>query len=242
MSLPSNNGSDYSFSATMPDGKLFKSFSIIVAPVPGYNYDYIWLDNISVTGVVTAPVQSQMGVMVEPAALADASDSLVSATAQTEVLHQVAPQSHVAIVDAQDSSELQGERAVLPSAHASTATVQGLVNSDHVIDLSGLVVDHGSVEKSGSHEASHQPLQLSLADVLEHGSKNLFVADEHVQLMVKGHSGDDVVLEKQVHDAKESGDWVAAGKVSVGGEIYQAYQHSSLPAELLIQDVVQVHV
>ncbi|MGM3276036.1 Ig-like domain-containing protein [Ralstonia sp. 24A2] len=102
--------------------------------------------------------------------------------------------------------------------------------------LSGQAV----VEDSTDVSDGNRILNLSLGDVLEQGSPNLFVNDGRTQMMVKGNAGDVVQLSDLLPDGGDVGDWAQqSGTVTVDAVQYNIYYHSGLNAELLVQTGVQ---
>ena len=85
-------------------------------------------------------------------------------------------------------------------------------------------------------------LNLSVSDVLQQGGKDLFHVNGDVQMRIKGDAGDTVNLEDMLADGMDSGDWVNAGDTAVNGVSYVSYQHSTLEAELLVQQGVTVNL
>ncbi|WP_336332609.1 Ig-like domain-containing protein [Pseudomonas putida] len=115
-----------------------------------------------------------------------------------------------------------------------------LTSAGQTIDLSALNAKVSSVEVFDITGTGNNTLKLSLGDLLENGGKNLFLADDNIQLMVKGDAGDKVVLDDLLPNGTDLGDWAAAGTVTVAGVVYETYQHSALNAELLVQQGVTV--
>ncbi|MGE9761310.1 Ig-like domain-containing protein [Pseudomonas sp. PDM20] len=116
------------------------------------------------------------------------------------------------------------------SLDLTLATSQGKLSGMEVIDLGG---------------AGHNTLTLSLKDVLENGQADLFHStDKHsVQMLVQGDASDTVNLAQlQGKDGVAGGSWTDKGAVMVGGTSYEVYQHSSLDAELLVQQAVKVNL
>ncbi|HBO3681034.1 TPA: hypothetical protein L4T35_000943, partial [Pseudomonas aeruginosa] len=111
------------------------------------------------------------------------------------------------------------------------------------LDLTQLPGKVSSIEIFDITGVGNNTLSLSLADVLENGSKDLFVSDDRVQLMVKGNMGDEVNLSDLLGaDGMDTGDWAAKGQMTSGGVTYNVYQHSGMDAELLVQQNVQVNL
>ncbi|MBD9517417.1 Ig-like domain-containing protein, partial [Pseudomonas sp. PDM22] len=129
--------------------------------------------------------------------------------------------------DGVDVLKLTGHDQVLD---LTLATSQGKLTGMEVIDLGG---------------AGHNTLTLSLKDVLENGQADLFHStDKHsVQMLVQGDASDTVNLAQlQGKDGATGGSWTDKGAVMVGGTSYEVYQHSSLDAELLVQQAVKVNL
>ena len=115
-----------------------------------------------------------------------------------------------------------------------------LSNAGQTLDLSTSKAKVSSVEVFDITGTGDNTLKLSLGDVLENGGKNLFLADDNVQMMIKGDVGDKVILDDLLPNGTDPGDWAAVGTVTVAGVAYETYQHSALHAELLVQQGVTV--
>jgi len=115
-----------------------------------------------------------------------------------------------------------------------------LTGADQVLDMNEIGSKFSSIEILDIKGTGDNTLKLSLGDVLENGGKNLFLADNNIQLVVKGDAGDKVVLDDLLPNGTDPGDWAAAGAVTVEGVVYNTYQHSALNAELLVQQGVTV--
>ena len=119
-----------------------------------------------------------------------------------------------------------------------------LTGANMTLDLTGLTGynDQGkisSIEKIDLTGTGNNTLKLSLNDVLHLGQTNLMVTDGKTQFAVTGNSGDAVVLSKMHDNGVDGGSWVAQGApVTVGGVVYTVYEHSTLHAELFVQQGV----
>lgn len=71
---------------------------------------------------------------------------------------------------------------------------------------------------------------------------SLFTADDTTQMMIKGNAGDVVNLDDLLADGTDPGDWAGQGQVIVEGVTYNVFQHSSLDAQLLVQDGVTTNL
>ena len=102
------------------------------------------------------------------------------------------------------------------------------LNSVEVIDITG----------SGDNR-----LELNVADVLNHGGRDLFIDDGKLQFMVQGNENDTVQLDDLLPDGTDTGDWIAQnGTVTVAGVEYQVYSHSGEEAEVLIQQGIKTEL
>ena len=115
------------------------------------------------------------------------------------------------------------------SHQLNLATAGSKVSSMEIIDITG---------------TGNNVLTLGLSQVLENGAVNAFYSGDksRVQMLVKGNAGDKVNLSDLLADGNDFGDWVKVAAVLVDGAAYDAYQHSSLGAELLVQLGVTVAV
>ncbi len=163
--------------------------------------------------------------------------------------------------DSAPDSDEQSVGATLAEGPETVLDLQGIEYSTHedgdihtedgvdVLTLtgSGLVLDLANVEeKLSSIEVfditgtGNNTLKLSLGDVLELGAEDLFIADGHTQLMVKGDASDKVELSDLLPDGEDLGDWVQeSGTTTVGGVEYDVFYHAGLNAELLVQHGVE---
>ncbi|QFZ86286.1 hypothetical protein GFK26_27760 [Variovorax paradoxus] len=115
-----------------------------------------------------------------------------------------------------------------------------LTGANQTLDLTALGSKISSVEVIDLTGTGNNTLKLSLADVMENGAKDQFVADGRVQMMVKGNAGDKVTLSDLLSNGTDPGDWVKGANVTVSGVVYEVYAHSGFGAELLVQQGVAV--
>ncbi|QQX57082.1 Ig-like domain-containing protein [Pseudomonas chlororaphis] len=116
-----------------------------------------------------------------------------------------------------------------------------LTGSDQILDLNAIGEKLTSIEIIDLTGTGDNSLNLSLENVLNLGEVNLFHDNEMVQMMVKGDAGDVVNLNGLV-DTADSGKWVEQGGLAIGDTTYQIYQHSTLAAELLVQQGMQTNL
>jgi hypothetical protein len=120
------------------------------------------------------------------------------------------------------------------------AGVLKLMGSGLVLDLANVEEKLSSIEVFDITGAGNNTLKLSLGDVLELGAEDLFIADGHRQLMVKGDAGDKVELSDLLPDGEDLGNWVQeSGTTTVDGVEYNVFYHAGLNAELLVQQGVE---
>ncbi|MGF6415007.1 hypothetical protein [Paraburkholderia sp. MM5482-R1] len=137
----------------------------------------------------------------------------------------------------------------LSNFNADSTSIEGnggidtlkLTGTDQTLDLTNEL--HGklsSIEVFDITGTGNNTLKLALGDVLDLGGKDLFIADGHTQLMVKGDAGDKVELSDLLPDGEDLGDWAQeSGTTTVGGVEYDVFYHSGLNAELLVQHGVE---
>jgi len=138
----------------------------------------------------------------------------------------------VANLDATDS-------VINGGAGVDTLTLTG---ANQVLDLTAITGRLESIEIIDITGSGNNTLKLSLGDVLEQGETSLFTNDETVQMMVKGDAGDVVNLDDLLPDGTDPGDWATAGTATVAGVTYNVFQHSTLDAQLLVQDGVTTNL
>ena len=115
-----------------------------------------------------------------------------------------------------------------------------LTKADQVLDLTALAGKLTSVEVIDITGTGNNTLTLSLAEVLENGTVDQFVANGRVQMMVKGNAGDAVSLLDLLPNGTDPGDWAQSANVTIDGVVYEVYQHSGFKADLLVQQGVTV--
>ena len=120
--------------------------------------------------------------------------------------------------------------------------VLNVTGANQLIDLNVIGEKLSSVEVIDITGSGNNTLSLSLGDVLEQGGTSLFTGDESTQMMIKGNAGDIVNLDDLLPDGTDPGDWASAGTATVAGVTYNVYQHSTLDAQLLVQDGVTTNL
>ena len=206
-------------SATLPNGVEFSyiEFDTLYG-------QYFWLDDFVLQG--TSP---DGFVHNDPAANQTINDT---GAYYGDDAQNVFLLSDVANLDATDS-------IINGGAGVDTLTLTG---TGQVLDLSAIAGKLESIEIIDLTGTGDNTLNLSLGDVLEQGESSLFTADETVQMMIKGNAGDVVNLDDLLPDGTDPGDWASSGTATVAGVVYNVYQHSSLDAQLLVQDGVTTNL
>ncbi|MNZ34519.1 hypothetical protein D3C78_518980 [compost metagenome] len=185
--------------------------------------EWFWLDNFEFVGTSEGfekndPATNQT-IDGTGAYLGGDTDNVFSLS---DVAHLNAADSSINGGTGVDTLSLTGTGQVL-----DLATIAGKLESIEIIDITG---------------TGDNTLNLSLSDVLELGESSLFTEDETVQMMVKGNAGDVVNLDDLLADGTDPGDWAGQGQVTVEGVTYNVFQHSSLDAQLLVQDGVTTNL
>ena len=134
----------------------------------------------------------------------------------------------------------------------ATAVVQGssgidtlkLLGGNHQLNLTMAGSKVSSMEIVDISGTGNNVLTLNLSDVLRNGVVDHFHAgsESRVQMMVKGNAGDKVNLSDLLTGELDHGDWVKKAAILLDGAMYDAYQHSALAVELLVQQSVAVVV
>lgn len=117
-----------------------------------------------------------------------------------------------------------------------------LTGADQVLNLTALTDQISSIEVIDITGSGNNTLNLSLGDVLAQGGNSLFTNDDSTQMLIKGNTGDVVNLGDLLPDGTDPGDWASTGTATVAGVTYNVYQHSSLDAQLLVQDGVTTNL
>jgi hypothetical protein len=121
---------------------------------------------------------------------------------------------------------LEGSHQVLDLTSLTGKTAAAKISGIEVVDLG----DHGNT------------LNLSIVDVLNLGQTDLFQYDGNKQMMVNGSTSDTVdLLHANVARVADTG-WEQHGTASVGGVVYNVYEHEGAQTELLIQQSVHIVV
>lgn len=154
-------------------------------------------------------------------------------TVQTPVAH--------AFTIVEEEPSIPGVNWALTESDGGLDTLQ-LSGGEQLLDVSALVDLNKSIEVFDISGNGDNTLELSLGDVLDHGAMDLFHTSGDVQMMVKGDAGDVVILDGMLANDIAPGQWASGSAVEVEGVMYTSFQHSTMDAELLIQQGVQVNL
>lgn len=209
---------------TAPAGKEIASFHYAT---PGGDAEGTVIDNV----IITRATES-MSVVVPPELV-----QTVSGAAQT--YHGGAGDNVFLVADAGDLTT--NGASVHGGLGVDTLKLTGV---DEVLDLTLIPGKIDSVEVFDITGVGNSTLILGLSDVLNNGSVNQFYEGDksRVQVLVKGDTGDTVKLSDLLANGSDVGDWSRKSSVSIDGVAYDSYQHSTLGAELLVQQGVTVEV
>lgn len=127
---------------------------------------------------------------------------------------------------------------------AGSVNVLHILGNDQILDLTSLTGKTSAAKLSGIEVIDlgghSNTLKLSLVDVLNLGEMDLFQTDGKQQLMVNGHAGDAVNLSNAHVAGLIDGMWEQHATAEVGGVVYNVFEHSGAPTELLVQQGMQV--
>ncbi|MNK93948.1 hypothetical protein D3C87_1141340 [compost metagenome] len=208
----------------MPDGLSFASFDIGTGLVDGIETDWIEVDNLSLAVLYPHPELVDIPTLQEIQAGSD--------------VHYGGAGDDVFLVP--DVSYFEGSHAkVIGNEGLDTLTLTG---ADQTLDLSAVTGKLSGVEVVDLTGTGDNTLKLSLADVLENGAVDQFVANGRVQMLVKGDAGDAVTLSDALPNGTDPGDWVRGAHVTIDGVVYEEYAHSGFDAALLVQQGVTVNL
>jgi len=115
--------------------------------------------------------------------------------------------------------------------------VEPRVSQNNLIDESEQNITHAldGIEKINDFD------QINISDILDKGSKNLFIENDTTQLLVNGNQGDTVRLEDILPEGSEQNGWAEqAGTVTIAGTQYHVWSNGD--AELLVQDGVKTEL
>ncbi|WP_445177495.1 Ig-like domain-containing protein [Pseudomonas sp. McL0111] len=208
----------------LPYGQEFSAVELKLADGPGGG-TYVWIDNIEfghydyVESVDTSFAAADVAITAADTYLLTSDDDVFS-VADVALLDD--SNSQVIGTDGHDTLMLTGTDQVL-----DLTNIAGKLESIEVIDISG---------------TGNNTLNLSLGDVLEQGQTSLFTGDDTVQMMVKGNVGDVVNLDDLLSDSSDPGNWANQGTATVGGVTYDVFSHSTVDAELLVQQGVTTNL
>jgi VCBS repeat-containing protein len=104
----------------------------------------------------------------------------------------------------------------------------------------GVDQDVNNYEKFDLGTGGKNSLVMSVNDVLAQGQTNAFTVNGRTQVMVLGDNTNSLTLSHLVDNGGDTGNWAAAGTVLVDGVSYNVFNHSSLPAQVLVKPGVQV--
>ncbi len=209
----------------MPSGATFSSFDITPGVVAELGMrDWIHIDNIRLSGLSDSnginPPPIEQTVIVGADSYQGGDDNNSFNLGDVSYFNE--SNAKISGGAGTDTLALTGQDQVL-----NLSTITGKLESIEIIDITG----------TGANT-----LNLSVGDVLEQGETSLFTDDEVMQMMIKGNAGDVVNLDDLLPDGTAPGDWATAGIATIAGVTYNVFQHSTLDAQLLVQDGVTTNL
>ncbi|MFD2451357.1 Ig-like domain-containing protein [Ideonella paludis] len=104
----------------------------------------------------------------------------------------------------------------------------------------GVDQEVNNYEKFDLGSGGKNALIMSVNDVLAQGQTNAFTVNGRTQVMVLGDATNSLTLSHLVDHGGDTGNWASGGTVQVNGVTYNVFNHSSLPAQVLVKPGVQV--
>lgn len=116
-----------------------------------------------------------------------------------------------------------------------------ITGENQLLDLNNVSHKISSVEIFDITGSGDNTLRLNVENLLEHGSKDIFITDGKTQLMVNGDAGDVVQLADILPEGDDLTGWQQqAGTVTIAGVHYNVFSHGD--AELLVQEGVKTEL
>jgi hypothetical protein len=200
-----------------------QTFSSVVLKLNSYN-SYVWIDDVDLRNIsYNGPTYTE-----SPSRLQSINQSTLYIGSDTDDVFQLSNASHL------NSNDffLRGQDGI--------DTLQ-LTGRNINLDLTALGGKIQSIEMINLTGSGDNTLSLSLGDVIQQGGIDLFNMSGNVQMAIKGNAGDKVNLSDLLPDNGDVGNWSSSGNITVGGVVYAVWQHSTLDAELLVQNGVAVN-
>jgi hypothetical protein len=224
--VPANVAGIVHYAFDLPAGLVYSKFDIH-SPT-GMNGDWLWIDNIQVSGGDFVPHDNGVVTPTAQHAVDATTESLYGGIGDNVfTVADVADFAHVTQIagnGGMDTLKLTGAGQVLDVTALNSGATDKITGIE-VFDIGG---------------TGNNTLRLSLDDVLNLGAKDQFTPDGHYQVMVKGDVGDRVELSGLLGGG--AGDWLLSGSVVIDGVTHNVYRNDTTDAEVLVQDGVTVIV
>ncbi|MTD38484.1 hypothetical protein GIX45_07570 [Erwinia sp. CPCC 100877] len=239
----------------MPDGKSFASFT--VTSVDTAASSWVWVDNLTISGITTYSPVASYSAMVEDISVPDETTLYLLDQDTTDTDTGIAPDSVVAgmqTLEVRDSSVAEDAMSEAQESNmhynAAERTLMPL-HTEQSVDFGQLVQNENLVLRLSDIDATmpvqvvdlaghgNNVLNINAEDILTHGEKDLFLNDGNAQIMVKGDKGDVINLESLLGNDSQS-QWSTQEIVHIEGEQYQVWHDTYNSVELLVQQGVEV--
>ncbi|MFD2451362.1 Ig-like domain-containing protein [Ideonella paludis] len=204
---------------------LITKIEVRVTSQTGYAETYVQLGQKAARDGTSYGKDDGSIVPGNPSIIDNSGNDVLSFATQAE-LDAALSKGHIEGGDGIDTLRLTGKGMRLDLTNfSSTPGVDQEVNNYEKFDLG-----------SGGKNA----LIMSVNDVLAQGQTNAFTVNGRTQVMVLGDNTNSLTLTQLVDHGGDTGTWVAGGTVLVDGTSYNVFNHSSLPAQVLVKPGVQV--
>ncbi|NIG34833.1 hypothetical protein C1Y43_11605 [Pantoea sp. ICBG 828] len=105
------------------------------------------------------------------------------------------------------------------------------------------IKSYQTLDKQHSFDTQDIIYKIDKDYVLQKGDMNIFIDDNHTQLMITGKKGDTIQLHDILPEDAALTSWTQqTGTVTIAGVQYEVYSHNGSDAELLVQEGVKVEL
>ncbi|XXN62706.1 Ig-like domain-containing protein [Enterobacter ludwigii] len=127
-----------------------------------------------------------------------------------------------------------------PAAVEPVENIKYLEGSAKILDLTSHVEQKDILNTIDLTGSGDNKLIIDASAIEKYGEKELFIADDTLQFVVKGNHGDIVQLKDILPPGSQVSEWIhLEGTITVAGEQFEVYRHAD-GAELLVQQGVKV--
>ncbi|MCL4631383.1 Ig-like domain-containing protein [Burkholderia sp.] len=217
--INSRAGIHQHFDIDMPGGQAFTSIEFAAARIAP-NLNLIWVDNFEFSGAAVSK-------LFDAPTHYELTGESAYYGGKGGTTFNVGDVSYFSSADSGahggagiDTLKLKGANQYLDVASFNSGIGEKITGIE-IIDITG---------------SGNNTLKLSVKDVLNLGHEDIFRADGHTQMMVKGDAGDR--LELSAMSGLDHGGWSKEGLVAVDGLAFVLYENAAMNVELLVQAAV----